>query len=768
MDHVYPIDSELKTNMITATPQIVSQSELDLRADFTQADDLGTIGSHEHLRVRLARGSKNLWLAVALDGVEISCVRLGSNSGEVTSVQHWSPSDGAIRIEFATGLGAMRTKLDFRGAATLHCVTSLLPSNDARLSSWPRDVLMAADEGKVFTAQRGLRSGIVFAGSRASEPFSLFYLQNFSALSDYFSVTKRTPADTVGGSWPELGYMPPTGDECVLPKDREFVVSDAYLTFSPEAPTSEEGIAALYLDLFAETYLALDRPAVAYHPWNERAADALRDLTLSPDCTYERQGRRFLMPYVGDEAKPPESMVQYTVAVNVGEYDAWRDEESKLGRLLRDNAGAFFNEELGSIVRWLPGEPFDASQADDNMNHEAMDSWYIHHSLFNLARMAREGNVAAGPLFKASLPYLIRVARRFNYRWPIFFNLKTLDIIRAEAAPGQGGETDVAGMYALVMLHAHEMFGDDEYLQEAEVAIAALHGFGFSLAYQVNTTGFAAEAALRLWKITGQRRHLGLAELCIANIFDNMWLWQCGYGRAEHYRTFFGLFPLRDAPYMAPYEECEAHAKFHEFLALGGKDVRPSLQLLIAEFQKYAVDRCWYYYPDALPVDGIAENPRNGRIERALSVPLEDLQDGFETSGQVGQELYGSGMPFVITARHYMQLPTEGATAFSNYPMYDFSVDDNGIAAWRAAGDPRCTAELRIFIDAPTAEPCAVSVTVRAGDVRVPLRGSISPEGHAVYPFRGGQTIEIDCRHMRGTPDDGCIVIGPLVAKAQT
>ena len=231
------------------------------------------------------------------------------------------------------------------------------------------------------------------------------------------------------------------------------------------------------------------------------------------------------------------------------------------------------------------------------MNHSAMDSWYLHHSLFNVARMAHKGHQVARSVFEQSLPYMIRVAHRFDYRWPVFFDLASLDIIRAEAEPGKGGETDVAGFYALVMLHAHEIFGDERYLDEAKAAAARLEGLGFELAYQLNTTGFAAEAMMRLWKITKLPHYLALSEVCMANLFDNMWLWRCEYGKARHYQTFFGLFPLRDAPYLAPYEELEAHAKFHEYLALGGDDVRPSLRLLIAEFQKHGLDRGWYFYP---------------------------------------------------------------------------------------------------------------------------------------------------------------------------
>jgi hypothetical protein len=735
---------------------------MDLRADQVDASDLCIIGERGNTRVRGSLGKKNIWVTLELDGVQIVALRIGPHIGQITNLQHWSDRNDTVEFDFTTPVGAMRARLEFVGTQTLHCKTSLLPLTDTLIAAAPRDLLMLAGDGEIFTTQRGLRTGIVFAGSRTATPFTMFYLQNFSALSDYFRATKQTPADSVGGRWPELGFALPTSDDTPLPMGREVVVSDVYVALSDASPSSEDAIAALYLDMFAEVYVALERPQPAYHPWNERARDALRDLTLSPDCSYVRQGQRYLKPYVGDDTKPPESMVQFTVATNVGEYDRWRGAESQLGGMLRKSAPTFFNQRLGSVVRWLPGERFDPAQAEENMSHEAMDSWYLLHSLFNLFRLGREGDVEAKGIFEKSLAYAIRVAHRFNYRWPIFFNLESLDIIRAEAAPGKGGETDVAGLYALVMIHAFESFGDESYLNEAEAAAAQLRGFGFNLAYQLNTTGFAAEAALRLWRTTNKREYLGLAELCVANVFDNMWAWNCDYGYAAHYQTFFGLFPLRDAPYIAPYEELEAHAKFQEFLTLGGADIRPSLRLLIAEYQKYSLDRCWYYYPDVLPENGLSEKARNGRVERTLSVPLEDLQDGLEQSGQVGQEIYGAGLPFVLTARHYMHFARARATVFCSYPMFDFSDNEDGTAVWRADGDPRCEAQLRVFPTEKMNSTYVVSVCAGAGIVLDPIPGTLSPGGHAVFTIRGGQTVELRCSESGGGMDG--IIIGPLTA----
>ena len=502
-------------------------------------------------------------------------------------------------------------------------------------------------------------------------------------------------------------------------------------------------VAGEYLDLLADVYLALEKPATSYHDWPDRARRTMRDLCLSPSCTYQRGEHRYVMPYVGDTTKPPESMVQLTVLVNTLEYEAWRGSDGPLSRGLLQGFDKFFDSKIGSVVRWLPGEAF-GEQSEELMDHESMDSWYLYHALFNVSRLATLGNGAARTILRESLPFATRVARRFNYRWPIFFNLRTLEIVRAESEPGKGGERDVAGLYALVMLHAHELFGDGEYLEEAKRAAAAMSGLGFRLAYQTNTTGFAAEAALRLWLLTKDRSYLEMSELCMANIFDNMWLWQGGYGRGSHYRTFFGLFPLHDAPYLAAYEELETQAKFHDYLWLGKGDVRPSLRLLLAEYQKYSLDRGWFYYPDALPFDGVAEKSRNGKIERALSVPLEDMQDGRTPSGAVGQELYGSGLAFVYTSRHYVVLASANCLLYCSYPIYRYAEKARGSAdviSFHVGGDNRCGGELRMIpIDAEKpVSTCSVKATGRPGR----LKSTATVEGHAAYHVRGNTSYEI-------------------------
>lgn len=444
-----------------------------------------------------------------------------------------------------------------------------------------------------------------------------------------------------------------------------------------------------------------------------------------------------MMPYVADREKPPESMVQFTVLLPLLEYEVWSGRKFTLARRLLENFKTFFDPAIGTIVRWLPGETF-GDTGEQGQSHENMDSWYLYHTLFNLSRLATLGNARARALFKKSLPYAIRVAKRFEYRFPVFFNTKTLAVVRAESKEGAGGEHDVAGLYALVMLHAHELLSGKQYLDEAIHATDALQDLGFKLGYQMNTTGFATEAMLRLYQKTGERRFLELLNVCLANVFENMWIWECRYGHAVHYPTFFGLFPLRDAPYLAPYEELEALAKFHDLLKMGGADLSPSARLLIAEYGKYALDRVWHYFPSSLPVDGLAEKSRNGHLIPALAVPVEDLQDGWERSGQVGQEVYGAGVALVYTTRHFKATGAAGVLAFCDYPMLNFERSARR-CVFETGGTKRLPCTVRLIPRDPTAKLPAFRLRCDGK----PLRGRLSPHGHLEFEVPGGSSIHI-------------------------
>jgi hypothetical protein len=48
-------------------------------------------------------------------------------------------------------------------------------------------------------------------------------------------------------------------------------------------------------------------------------------------------------------------------------------------------------------------------------------------------------------------------------QWPLFYQLKTLKVLRAEFAPGKANEHDVPGLYAQVMLQPCALSREKRY-----------------------------------------------------------------------------------------------------------------------------------------------------------------------------------------------------------------------------------------------------------------------------------------------------------------
>jgi hypothetical protein len=336
----------------------------------------------------------------------------------------------------------------------------------------------------------------------------------------------------------------------------------------------------------------------------------------------------------------------------------------------------------------------------------------------------------------SSLEFAIKVAHHFNYRWPVFYHMKTLEVIKAETKPGKGGEKDVAGLYAHVMLQAWELTGKKRYLREAEKAASTLKGLGFELFYQANNTSFAAGAMVRLYKATGEKIYLELSYLCLANIFKNVKLWDCNYGYGKNFPSFFSLFPLNDAPYTAVYEEQEVFCALHEYLGLAsGIDLPPSIKLLTAEYIRHLVDRAVYYYPPMLPKEVLADKPKIGELNPNLWIALEDMQDGWEKCGQVGQEVYGAGNAFGIVPRHYFKVPSHDWMIYCDYPLANFNVHGRKIT-FEILGDVTFHCRLMIIKSVETLPHFKINASEDLSQKK-------TKEGHLEFLPAGNQSITI-------------------------
>ncbi|MDB5737253.1 MAG: hypothetical protein JWO65_921, partial [Sphingomonas bacterium] len=345
---------------------------------------------------------------------------------------------------------------------------------------------------------------------------------------------------------------------------------------------------------------------------------------------------------------------QMSLIAAIHDWGKWCGEPHPLEAEFKAGLRKFYDPKLKTLRRYLPN-------VGNDKDADAVDSWYLYHPLLNLANLALDGDKDARRLFLKSIDFGIKAAHHFKYKWPVQYKVTDFSVITEAAGADGKGQTDVGGIYAWVMLQAYELTDDARFLAEARAAIDAAIGLRFNLNYQANLTAWGAAACMRLWRITNADVYLEQSYVYLASFFHNSEIWESEIELAVHFRNFLAVTCLQDAPYMAIYECFDSFAAFERYLDDSGPDLEPAARMLIAEYCKYALDRAWYYYPDALPPEAISPEQRetNGHVDRKLSFPLEDLYADGQLAGQVGQEIYGAGAAFIYATRAFHHV--EGA-----------------------------------------------------------------------------------------------------------
>lgn len=633
---------------------------------------------------------------------------------------------------------------------TLHYNAKFTPKRELAIPCGPKDLLLVDPDGEigqtvahVHVSQVGTRSGLMHATLPDPMKTSVFYFQNLTALNAYCEDTETALGNSVGGQGPEFGFSLPPSGEKMLQADREYTICDAYVVLADPVPMRPAPLAKQFLQLLAHVYAHLTQPLTRYHDYLGLAKASAEQLADHKGCWSFRGGHDYLNAYVSDYKTPPESMVQLAVMLPMREYADWASADMPITAKLDEGLEGFYNEGIGTIQRWLLVAEHHLDGCEEQKKTMVMDSWYLYHALLNLSRLARAGDPYASELFRKSLDYAVKVGRHFNYEWPIFYHMKTLETIKAEAKPGAGGEKDVGGLYAMVMMQAWELTDDRTYLEEAKAAVAHLHNLGLDLFYQGNNTAVAAVAMLRLWHETRDESYLELSYVFLAGLFRNMALWECRYGHGKHFPHFFSLFPLSDAPYTAVYEEGEVFAAFHDYLAMAAEtSVLPAVSVLLPEFIRHAVHRMAYYYPDKLPEGMLSGQVKTGEIDRELLVPLEDVTIGREPAGAVGQQVYGAGFPFAVVSRHYFPIANGACMLFADYPVAARQMGHEQVSL-RAMGSERFRWRLYVLrIDMAQVDRTA-DIRV-AGERQGAVMAALDDGDIPYFELAGGQEVLVE------------------------
>lgn len=692
----------------------------------------------------------SLWVEITWAKHGRLAFRAAYTPGNSLTLDSHSEDDGELTVKLKSAIGDFRIGVEIIEGTfpIIHYTTTLTPSADLSIPFWPRDILIPGNnadpentDGEVFVKQVGTRSGQLYFKTNKPEAATIFYLQNLTALGDYCQLTETSASDTVGGEWPEVGFALPAAINKPLPAGKTVTISDAFAALSVDVAKDEATNTRQFLDMLAGLYLQLPKPDTTYRNWPDILGKGLKDLLGSPGCWSQVGNNHYFNAYFCDYQTPPEIMVQLAVLLPLIDYKEWNGEDLEVINVIKAGLPAFYDEKLKTVLRWHPKVANQLEGEEEQKQPLIMDSWYLHHPLLNLSRLALKGDEEAKKLFMDSIDFAIRVAHQFNYDWPVLYKMDTLAIVKAETAEGAGGEHDVPGLYAHVMLQAYELTQDKRYLAEAEKAAKKLQGLGFNLMYQANNTAFSAGALLRLYKLSGKQEYLELSYLCLANILKNVRLWDINYGYLREHPCFFALFPLNDAPYTAVYEEQEVFCAFHDYLRHAeGVDILPSARLLMSEYIKYLVDRASSYYPPLLQREMLQQKPKIGDIEPDLWIALEDLQDGWQQSGQVGQEVYGAGNAFGILPRHYMQVPGEPFMIFCDYPMTGFAAAKKKPVSFQLAGDGRMQGRV---IMVKTEHKKLPDFKVSVNDSADLLEGKPITDGHMEYVLAGNAKVRI-------------------------
>lgn len=632
------------------------------------------------IEVEIAQGLDSVWALLRRPGHGGLALRMAYASGGVEARVKSNTMAGCVVVaETPIGVYEITVSASNDEWPMVRATTALKPAADVLIPFLPRDLYPLDNDGDpagtlghVEAAQRGVNGGVLYFHMARPAFGNVFYFQNLTALNEYFEATDTKPDGVVGGEWPELGYQPPTSPLGNSPptnpllKGKAVVVADTLLQIAECRVCDEQAGALEFIDMLAAAYRQVGRPPSEFRDWPARCLKTLGDLRRSPKASVSHYGHMYLHPYT--DAEYPDSMVQISVLAAITQYSAWRRKPSPLQADLAAGLSKFFDPKLPSLRRYLPNVGKDK-------NRDAVDSWYLYHPLLNLGRMAKAGDTQARDLFIASLDYAVRAARHFDYAWPIQYDVRDFSVITQARDQAGHGQTDVGGIYAYVMIQAADLTRDRSYLEEAARALRRLDGLRFNLIYQANLSAWGAVAGVKLWRETGDSWFHRQAHVFIAGLFHNSEIWESHIKTAKVHKNFLGATCLHDAPYMAIYECFETFAAFEEYLELAAQDIEPSVKLMIAEYRRYALDRGWFAYPDALPQTALATQVRNGHIDRALSFPLEDLYGDGQPCGQVGQEIYGCGAAFVFASLAFHRPQGAPVNLFCDRRLSTIAVD---------------------------------------------------------------------------------------------
>jgi len=133
----------------------------------------------------------------------------------------------------------------------------------------------------------------------------------------------------------------------------------------------------------------------------------------------------------------------------------------------------------------------------------------------------------------------------------------------------------------------------------------------------------------------------------------------------------------------------------------------------------------------------LSDEVKTGQVDHKLWIAIEDIHDGWEQSGTVGQEVYGAGVAFGIVPRHFYRVPGHDFMIYLDYPTANFKYRKGSIN-FKVKGDKRLSCRMRI-IKGKSKMP-AFAVTGDEGE----LKTTHHKDDYIEFTINGDQQIKIN------------------------
>lgn len=514
----------------------------------------------------------------------------------------------------------------------------------------------------------------VFGYSEALDSTMLYWV-DLTALNPYVESTGASTVGTPQRRGQRFGHNVNGTELRRLEQGESALLYDSYLYLEPGQPEDETAMFRRYLTQVSDIYDLVLRPTDPLPDWRSLADETLTALSDS-DTWVELDGQRYWRAYVADTRQTVEAITQLDVGLAAARHVARYGDQSAAARVVEDSVTGlanFYNPTFGLIQNQGP-----ISITGDQGRG---DTWYELGHVLKAAEFGALGYEGPADLALRSQAAWIDFAETVDYRFPQFYSFETWE--------GTGRQPDAVGGYALYMLRLSDLGCGEDCVLQAEAAVRTYGGSGFGFSYETHMTAAAALAAAELADRSGDDAWLDYAYGPIANLIRLSWLHEVDYGPAAEARTFFGLAPTQQASAITPKEQYETWIYLTEFLRLVHGRVDPDVEKLVAEFSYHTLVTLASSLPPLLP-DGVATAhpsayPTVSTNRLDLHIPLEDMRDGREIWGAIGQEVYGAGMAPTFAALAY-HMPVPGVTIYSGYMPAEMAHDGDALGVvWTGA-----------------------------------------------------------------------------------